>query len=90
MIQTITDESTCQEGRKSHRKSYRTAKLLSYVGAVVESFGRGDETHLAVTLTGHEDHTFGLYAENLTRLEVCKNTDLLAYHILWKIELGDS
>ena len=46
--------------------------------------------YLAVTLAGHEDHAFGLYAENLTGLEVCKNTDLLAYHILWRIELGDS
>ena len=64
--------------------------MLSDVGAVVESFGRGDETHLAVTLAGHENHAFGLYAENLTGLEVRKNTDLLAYHILWRIELGDS
>ena len=64
--------------------------MLSDVGAVVESFGRGDETHLAVTLAGHENHAFGLNAENLTGLEVCKNTDLLAYHILWRIELGDS
>lgn len=63
---------------------------LSDLSTVVERLGRGDETHLAVTLTCHENHTLRLDAENSTRLQVGENTNLLANHLLRRIELRDT
>lgn len=63
---------------------------LTDFGAVVQGLGRRDETHFAVTLAGHQNHALGLDAENRTRLQVREDADLLAYHLLRSVELGDT
>ena len=65
-------------------------RYLADLGSVVQGLGRSDETHLAVTLARHQNHTLGLDAENGTRLQVRENADLLADHLLRSIELGDA
>ena len=64
--------------------------ILTDFCSVAESFLWSDETHLAVVLTSHEDHALRLDTTNLAWCEVGKDTDLLAYHLLWRVLLGDT
>ena len=64
--------------------------MLSYLGSVEQSLRRGDEPHLSVSLTCHENHSLRLYSADLPRGKVGENADLLPDHILRRIELGDA
>ena len=64
--------------------------MLTDFSTIAESLRRCNETHLAVVLAGHEDHTLRLDATDLARSKVSKDTDLLADHLLWRILLGDA
>ena len=58
---------------------------LSNLSTVAESFLRCDETHLAVVLASHQDHSLGLDATDLAWSKVGKDTYLLSYHIFRSI-----
>lgn len=61
--------------------------MLTYFSTVAKRLGRSDETHLAVVLTGHQDHTLGLDSTDLAWSQVGKDADLLAHHIFRRILL---
>ena len=63
---------------------------LSYLCTIAKSLRRRNETHFAIILPSHKDHTLRLDATDLTRSKVCKDTDLLADHILRSILLCDT
>ena len=62
--------------------------MSAYLRSVRQSLLRSDEAHLAVTLTGHEDHALGLYAADLPWLEIRQNAYLAAEHLLRSIVFG--
>ena len=64
--------------------------MLSYLSTVAKSLRRRNEPHFAVILTSHKDHTLRLDAADLAWSKVGKNTYLLAYHLFWRILLGDT
>ena len=63
---------------------------LTNLSAVAEGLGRGYETHLAVVLTRHEDHSLGLDATDLAWSEVGQDAYLLANHLLRRVLLSNS
>ena len=75
-----------------HRQSTGACRgvALAYLGAVAEGLFRGNETHLAAWLLCHKNHSLGLYAANLSWLQVCQDANLPAYHLLRCIILGYS
>lgn len=88
ILWTRTGDSSMQMGIRVHK--LKCINRLSYGRAIHKGLLRGDEPHLAVTLTGHENHTLGLDAPDGARREIGENADLLSDHLLWAVVLSDT